>query len=90
MYSSVWTRNTHAEHTKKSILNSQNLFVYNGNEEVAMEKNDIRTPHWIHDTADDPNSVTGKKYLVSCTCSVCGYHVNMEKPVCPQCKTKMK
>ena len=90
IYNSVWVRKTHAEHSRKSILNNRNLFVYNSHKEVAMEKNGIRTPHWIHDTTDDPNSVTGKKYLVSCTCSECGYHANMEKPVCPQCKAKMK
>ena len=53
-------------------------------------KEDLKKPHWIHDTADDPTSVTGKRYLVTCTCSECGYHANMEKPVCPQCKAKMK
>ena len=37
------------------------LFVYNGYKEVAMEKNDIRTPHWVYDIIDDPNPVTGKK-----------------------------
>ena len=80
----------HDKYCQMSILNNRNLFVYNCYKEVAMEKNDIRTPHWIHDSADDPNSVTGKKYLVSCTCSECGYHANMEKPVCPQCNAKMK
>ena len=53
-------------------------------------KEELKKPHWIHDTADDPTSVTGKRYLVTCTCSECGYHANMEKPVCPQCKAKMK
>ena len=49
-----------------------------------------KKPHWIHDEATDSTSVTGKKYLVSCTCSECGYHANMEKPICPQCKAGMK
>lgn len=48
-----------------------------------------KKPHWIHDEATDSTSVTGKKYLISCTCSECGYHANMEKPICPQCKARI-
>ena len=67
------------------------------NEEVEMLRwmvyysgMEEKKPHWIHDEATDSTSVTGKKYLISCTCSECGYHANMEKPVCPQCKARMK
>ncbi len=48
-----------------------------------------RVPHWIHDTREDEHSVSGIIYLRSCKCSECGYHANMEKPVCPQCGSKM-
>lgn len=65
--------------------------MYNmANEAVMENKEELKKPHWIHDTADDPTSVTGKRYLVTCTCSECGYHANMEKTVCPQCKATMK
>lgn len=49
-----------------------------------------KKPHWIHDEAEDKDSVTGKRYLVSCTCSECGYRANMGKPICPQCRVRMK
>ena len=75
----------------KSRLNMSSYVMYNMANEVVMEnKEELKKPHWIHDTADDPTSVTGKRYLVTCTCSECGYHANMEKPVCPQCKATMK
>lgn len=54
------------------------------------EKAVLSEPHWIHDTAVDAASVTGKKYLTSCICSECGYHANLEKSICPQCRSKMK
>ena len=54
---------------------------------IGMEE---KKPHWIHDEVTDSTSVTGKKYLVSCTCSECGYHANMEKSICLQCKARMK
>ena len=47
-----------------------------------------KKPHWIHDEVEDKNSVTGKRYLVSCTCSEYGYHANTEKTICPQCKVR--
>ena len=77
----------------KSRLNMLSYVKYNYNmvnEVVMKNKEDLKKPHWVHDTADDPTSVTGKRYLVTCTCSECGYHANMEKPVCPQCKVKMR
>ena len=75
----------------KSRLNMSSYVMYNmANEAVMENKEELKKPHWIHDTADDPTSVTGKRYLVTCTCSECGYHANMEKPVCPQCKATMK
>ena len=69
----------------KSRLNMLSYVKYNYNmvnEVVMKNKEDLKKPHWVHDTADDPTSVTGKRYLVTCTCSECGYHANMEKPVC--------
>ena len=51
----------HDKYCQMSILNNRNLFVYNCYKEVAMEKNDIRTPHWVYGIIDDPNPVTGKK-----------------------------
>lgn len=47
-------------------------------------------PIWIHDKQSDPESVTGYFSLPGCTCGVCGYHSNMEKPICPRCKSEMK
>ena len=44
-----------------------------------------KKPHWIHYETEDEHSVKGKRYLVSCTCSECGYHANMENPICPHC-----
>ena len=49
-----------------------------------------KKPHWIHYETEDEHSVKGKRYLVSCTCSECGDHANMENPICPHCKAKMK
>ena len=49
-----------------------------------------KKPHWIHDEVEDKNSVTGKRYFVSCTCSECGYRANMGKPIFPQCRVRMK
>ena len=46
-------------------------------------------PYWIHDTKEDPSLITGIRYLPGCTCYECGYHSNMEKPVCPQCGADM-
>ncbi len=46
-------------------------------------------PHWIHDTKKDAHSVRGFLYLPGCTCSKCGGHVNMEKEICPYCKSRM-
>ena len=67
---------------KEEVEEPGRMVYYSGMEE--------KKPHWIHDEATDSTSVTGKKYLISCTCSECGYHANMEKPVCPQCKARMK
>ena len=36
-----------------------------------------KKPHWIHYETEDEHSVKGKRYLVSCTCSECGYHANI-------------
>lgn len=47
-------------------------------------------PHWIHDTREDPSSVTGLIYLRTCTCSECGFRVSFEKPFCPHCKARMQ
>lgn len=57
---------------------------------MLNRQSEWKEPLWIHDITSDTKSVSGKKYLMSCTCSKCGYHANMEKPVCPQCRSKMK
>ncbi len=58
-----------------------------GESVVAAMKDSI--PHWIHDTRKDEHAVRGYFYLPSCTCSKCGGHVNMEKDICPYCKSHM-
>lgn len=60
-----------------------------GKGESTMEAMKDAIPHWIHDKREDPSSVTGFIYLPGCTCSSCGYHSNMEKPVCPHCGARM-
>ncbi|MBQ9048262.1 MAG: hypothetical protein IJ120_10260 [Solobacterium sp.] len=47
-------------------------------------------PHWIHETREDPSSVSGIIYLPVCHCSECGYTASFEKPFCPHCGVKMK
>jgi hypothetical protein len=47
-------------------------------------------PHWIHDTREDPSSVSGVFYLPGCTCSECGFRSGHERPFCPHCKAVMK
>ena len=54
---------------------------------IGMEE---KKPHWIHDEATDSTSVTGKKYLVSCTALNADITQTWKKPVCPQCKARMK
>lgn len=41
--------------------------------------------YWIHEKIEDSTSVTGYLYQRECKCSECGYQVNMEKQVCPNC-----
>ena len=47
-------------------------------------------PHWIHETREDPSSVTGVIYLRTCRCSECGFQVSFEKPFCPHCQAEMR
>ena len=57
--------------------------------ESALEAMRDIIPHWIHDTREDPSSVTGLIYLRTCRCSECGFHVSFEKPFCPHCGAVM-
>lgn len=45
--------------------------------------------YWIHEKIKDNTSVTGYLYQRECKCSECGYQVNMEKQVCPNCGAHM-
>ncbi len=49
----------------------------------------VRTAYWIHEKVPYEHSVTGYIYSRQCTCSNCGYHANLEKPVCPSCHAVM-
>lgn len=70
-------------------IEKSNKGVRLGKGESALEKMKAVVPHWIHDTKEDPSSLTGILYLPGCTCSNCGYHANMEKDHCPHCGAKM-
>lgn len=63
------------------------VHVRNGQDVLAAMK--AAVPHWIHDTVKDEHYPDGIKYLQSCTCSNCGFHVNMEKESCPHCGARM-
>lgn len=45
--------------------------------------------YWIHKKIEDSTSVTGYLYQRECKCSECGYQVNMEKQICPNCGAYM-
>lgn len=45
--------------------------------------------YWIHEKIQDSTSVTGYLYQRECKCSECGYQVNMEKQICPNCGAYM-
>ena len=45
--------------------------------------------YWIHEKIEDSTSVTGYLYQRECKCSECGYQVNMEKQICPNCGAHM-
>ncbi len=64
-------------------------------EEIGLKEQEdnpkeSETGMWIHDKVEEPEYVSGWKILPSCTCSKCGYHANREKPVCPNCGTRMR
>ena len=61
-----------------------------GKGESALAALQEAIPHWIHDKKEDPSSITGFIYERSCTCSVCGFRVNMERPKCPHCGADME
>ena len=66
-------------------MDEQNQDVMNKDYNTEEEQ-----PHWIHDQEENDMYFGGIKILPSCTCSVCGYHTNREKTVCPKCGTHMK
>lgn len=45
--------------------------------------------HWIHEVEKNDSFVKGYKVLPDCVCSVCGYHSNRAKTVCPVCESIM-
>lgn len=63
--------------------------IHLGKGESALDEIRKRTPHWVHDTKENPNYINGVMYLPSCTCSRCGYHSNKEKEICPGCGQHM-
>lgn len=50
----------------------------------------VTTAYWIHEKVPSEESVSGYYYKRECTCSSCGYHVNMERPICPHCGAIME
>lgn len=58
------------------------------NRGLTMNK-DNKHGYWIYEKIEDSTSVTGYLYQRECKCSECGYQVNMEKQVCPNCGTHM-
>lgn len=53
------------------------------------EVKDVIHGYWIHDRVPSEQSLSKYLYLQTCSCSVCGYKSNMEKKICPACKSVM-
>ena len=58
------------------------------NRGLTMNK-DNKHGYWIHEKIEDSTSITGYLYQRECKCSECGYQVNMEKQICPNCGAHM-